>query len=143
MKRLKKRLFARYEYQIGMEQINKKIGYWLDKTCFDEAEYKYRLSTYYVMVFLSIGYAGFLPMFFYADTPLWLLIELCLIVVLTAIIATLEPIQVARNLQRRLSKVPKGIKQNAKIVYKQNWRDAAVECYEAHILGDCPICGAV
>jgi hypothetical protein len=50
--------------------------------------------------------------------------------------------QKAIDFHKRLRKVPKIIKINAKKMYGNQWRPAALECDEAHIGGDCPLCGA-
>ncbi|MFA5262042.1 MAG: hypothetical protein WC450_12535 [Candidatus Omnitrophota bacterium] len=46
------------------------------------------------------------------------------------------------DLWLRLQEVPKTIKNNAQSFYKNGWQEAAVECHEVHIPGDCPLCGA-
>jgi hypothetical protein len=42
---------------------------------------------------------------------------------------------------RRLSEVPTWKIENARLLY-DDWSCAAIECEEAHIPGDCPLCGA-
>ncbi len=146
MKRLKKRLFARYEYHIGLGEFDRlDINWWGqgDKYYFDNKEYRTHIFSYYFTVCLAVGFGLLLPAFFAADAPWWLCIEISTLPIMCAYLATDETTQKAIDLQKRLRKVPEHIKQGAKIMYGRNWRESALECYEAHIAGDCPICGAV
>lgn len=54
-----------------------------------------------------------------------------------------EEINKAKDFHKRLKSVPENIKENAKINYGRQWKSVAIECYESHVAGDCPLCGAI
>ncbi|HEB13254.1 hypothetical protein LCGC14_2026080 [marine sediment metagenome] len=43
---------------------------------------------------------------------------------------------------RRVEKVPYKLSRMAMQLYGDSWAEAAVECHEAHLPSDCPLCGA-
>ena len=47
-------------------------------------------------------------------------------------------------LKRKLDQVPMELQLNALAMYPDNgeWMIVAIECYEAHMPGECPLCGA-
>lgn len=48
----------------------------------------------------------------------------------------------ADELDRRFDDVPYRIVDRARTLYTTDWREAAIECHESHLPGDCPLCGA-
>lgn len=53
-----------------------------------------------------------------------------------------KKLNVTYDLHSRLKQAPKDLKKMAKRFYGNDWRDATIECYESHVAGDCPLCGA-
>ncbi len=47
-----------------------------------------------------------------------------------------------REISARVNKVPLALRLQALDLYGNDWELAAIECHEAHIPGDCPLCGA-
>ena len=133
-------MFKRYEYDIGM-------GYY--DTCglfepvhFNRSEYFFHLIAAYVLVELSMIYSCVLVIAFVQRLHWWVISEFLFFLIMLCVIATLEPFQKSMNFHKRLKEVPKTIKKNAKIAYGIDWREPAIECHEAHIAGDCLLCGA-
>jgi len=91
---------------------------------------------------MSIFISIMIILCFILGAPISLIIELVCIVVGMACIATHKPCQQARDLRKRLKKVPKDLKRKARTSYPRDWRAVAIECNEAHICGDCQLCGA-
>ena len=56
------------------------------------------------------------------------------------------PLRVADEMWRRLAQVPKEKTEAARMFYGADreypWMFSAIECEEAHVPGDCPLCGA-
>lgn len=51
--------------------------------------------------------------------------------------------RIFRDMRRRFDEVPDHIKRGARAIYDNDTiTDAAIECNESHISGDCPLCGA-
>lgn len=46
------------------------------------------------------------------------------------------------EIYRRLDEVPISLRVAANEWYGDGWQDAALECHESHMGGDCPLCGA-
>lgn len=136
-KKLKK-LFKAYKYEIGCGEFDRIFP----KRHFDRQEY---------ITFLFMGYfLAIVDMFFvvlviqsFIEGVWWFGVEMAIAILISAIVATNERLQKARDLHKRLKKAPKIIQENAKLLYGNDWRESAIECYEAHIAGDCPLCGAV
>ncbi len=138
MKEELKKLFKSYEYNIGCGEFDRIFP----KRHFDRQEYRMLLFMGYFlaianMFFVVIAIQSFI------EGVWWLGVEIVIIILISAIVATNEQPQKARDLHKRLKKVPKIIQENAKLLYGNDWRESAIECYEAHIAGDCPLCGAV
>jgi len=107
---------------------------------FDTKEYIYTLIACVVLALLDIALIGFalLP-----QTLTMLRVFLSVYAVLLYLgIRNCTTLPKALNLFWRLRKVPAEKKQKAKLMYADDWRDISIECHEAHIPGDCPLCGA-
>ena len=54
-------------------------------------------------------------------------------------------LRIEREVLRRLASVPEDLQRRAMRFYGKDeypWECAAIECFEAHLPGDCPLCGA-
>lgn len=134
-----KELFRKHEYNIGMGELD--TSGLFGRAHFDVSEYRFRLVSSYSLAFCAVFGGCMLPAFLFV-APVHIFLMMCIVVIMPAIAATLEPLQKATDLHSRLRKVPKHLKQNAKEAYGLDWRESAIECYEAHIGNECPLCGA-
>jgi hypothetical protein len=91
---------------------------------------------------MAVLLACTIPLFLYHSAPFAVVVVQVGMVIMCAYTATMEPVQKAYDLFWRVRKVSKEIKTNAKMWYGKDWRESSVECHEAHIPGDCPLCGA-
>ena len=136
-----KKWFRKYEYQIGIGTYD--TSGMFGPIHFDSKEYYFQLITSYVFDLMAIMFSWGTVVVCQQGAPWWCVVEFVVLTVVISVAAVTEPLQKARNLHWRLSKVSLIIKENAKISYGNDWREPAIECYEAHVTGDCPLCGAI
>lgn len=134
-----KQYFKKHEYEIWSGDFERSELF--KKSHFDRENYFMNLFLSYFLVFMATIFCVEIILTIVKGAYI-LSVELFICGVICSIGTRIKMVQKAKDLHCRLKKVPKQIKENSKMLYGVDWRDSAVECYESHVGGDCPLCGA-
>ncbi len=134
--------FKKYEYKIGVGEYER-MNWRTDELYFDKKMYKEDVFFVYYLLCMMILFVILFFIIPFGSWDTWVLrgeFIICIIAVLVNL--THEKFQKVHDFHKRVKRVPEHIRDNAKQLYGNDWRESAVECYETHVGGDCPLCGA-
>ena len=138
LSRIATRLEQKERYSIGSSYYCG--GFAVGK--FRWADYYFYLYACFLLTGLAVLMGAMIPFCLVHNAPAYAVLMQIGLIYSASYLATEKPIQIALDLFLRTKKVSKDIRKTAKLWYGTEWREAAIECHEAHYPGDCPLCGA-